>query len=66
MGTQSDIADKYYTHVGDAAQREAINAISGTIDNDSLKERTQKVLDLLDSKPKPTQELLNQIKNILK
>ena len=66
LGTQSDIADKYYTHVGDAAQREAINAISGISSHDTLKERVQKVLDLLDSKPEPTQELLNQIKNILK
>ena len=38
LGTQSDIADKYYTHVGDAAQREAINAISGVIENDTLKD----------------------------
>ena len=66
LGTDSDIADKYYTHVGDAAQREAINAIYGASSHDTLKERVQKVLDLLDSKPEPTQELLDQIKNILK
>lgn len=66
LGTDSDIADKYYTHVGDAAQREAINAIYGASSHDTLKERVQKVLDLLDSKPEPTQEILDQIKNILK
>jgi integrase len=66
LGTDSDIADKYYTHVGDAAQREAINAIYVASSHDSLRERIQKVLDLLDSKPEPTQELLDQIKNILK
>jgi integrase len=66
LGTDSDIADKYYTHVGDAAQREAINAIYGASSHDTLRERIQKVLDLLDSKPEPTQELLDQIKNILK
>ena len=66
LGTQSDIADKYYTHVGDAAQREAINAIYGASSHDTLKERVQKVLDLLDSKPEPTQEILDRIKNLLR
>ena len=65
LGTDSDIADKYYTHVGDAAQREAINAIYGASSHDTLKERVQKVLDLLDSKPEPTQEILDRIKNLL-
>ena len=66
LGTDSEIADKYYTHVGDAAQREAINAISGAIGNDSLKDRVQAVISLLDSKPEPTQEVLDQIGEILK
>jgi len=65
LGTESDIADKYYTHVGDAAQREAINAISGVIENDSLKDRVQRVIKLLESKPEPTQSVLDQIKQIL-
>ena len=65
LGTESDIADKYYTHVGDAAQREAINAISGVMENDSLKDRVQAVIKLLDSKPEPTQSVLDQIRKIL-
>ncbi len=65
LGTQSDIADKYYTHVGDAAQREAINAISGVMENDSLKDRVEAVIKLLDSKPEPCQSVLDQIKQIL-
>ena len=66
LGTESDIADKYYTHVGDAAQREAINAISGVMDNDSLKDRVQKVIQLLETKPEPTQDVLDLIEKILK
>ena len=65
LGTDSEIADKYYTHVGDAAQREAINAISGVMGNDSLKDRVEAVIKLLDSKPEPTQEVLDQIKRML-
>ena len=65
LGTQSDIADKYYTHVGDAAQREAINAISGISSHDTLKERVQKVISLLDSKPEPSQEILAKIRKML-
>ena len=66
LGTNSKITDKYYTHIGDAAQREAINAISGVIENDSLKDRVQRVINLLESKPEPTQSLLDQIENTLK
>ena len=65
LGTDSEIADKYYTHVGDAAQREAINAISGAIGNDSLKDRVQAVISLLDSKQEPPQEVLDQIRKLL-
>ena len=65
LGTQSDIADKYYTHVGDAAQREAINAISGVMENDSLKDRVEAVIKLLDSKPEPSQSVLDQIRKML-
>ena len=65
LGTNSKITDKYYTHIGDAAQREAINAISGVMENDSLKDRVQAVIKLLDSKPEPTQSVLDQIRKIL-
>ena len=65
LGTQGDIADKYYTHVGDAAQRDAINAISGGVGNSSLKDRVQSVLKLLKTKPTPTKSVLEQIENML-
>jgi len=65
LGTQSDIADKYYTHVGDEAQRQAINVISGVIGNNTLKDRVQSVIELLDSRPEPTQDVLDQIRKLL-
>ena len=66
LGTQSEIADKYYTHVGDAAQREAIMAISNTTSTETPAEkRIREALDLLRSNPSPTNELLEQLKNIL-
>ena len=66
LGTEGDIADKYYTHVGDAAQRQAINAITGVMENNSLKNRVQAVIKLLESKPEPTQNVLDIIENMLK
>ena len=66
LGTDSDIADKYYTHVGEDAQLLAINAISFNSSRNTLAERVQRVITLIDSNPEATQELLVQIKNMLK
>ena len=66
LGTDSDIADKYYTHVGEDAQLLAINAISFNSSRSSLAERVQRVITLIDSEPEVTHELLVQIKNMLK
>ena len=66
LGTDSDIADKYYTHIGEDAQLLAINAISFNSSRSSLAERVQRVIALIDSNPEATQELLVQIKNMLK
>ena len=65
LGTDSEIADKYYTHVGDAAQRQAINAISGTINQKSDRDKINEVLTLLKGNCKPTNELIEQIIQIL-
>ena len=65
LGTDSDIADKYYTHVGEDAQQLAINAISLNSSRSTLAERVQRVIALIDSEPEVTHELLVQIKNIL-
>ena len=66
LGTDSEIADKYYTHVGEESQRKAIEAIRGRGGEKSAQERIDEVLTLLDSNPKPTKELLNTITTILR
>lgn len=44
LGTESDIADKYYTHVDDASQLQAIAAISDTMRKVSPQEKIDKCL----------------------
>ena len=66
LGTDSEIADKYYTHVGDAAQKQAIEAISQSIGKKSAQEKIDEVLALLASNPEPTTDILDQIRNILR
>lgn len=65
LGTDSEIADRYYTHVGDSAQQQAIDAVSSAMQKQSPQDRIHKVLELLKSKPVPTEEVLNQIEKIL-
>ena len=64
-GTDSDIADKYYTHVGEEAQQQAIAAISDVKKQATLNDRIQQVIAILDSKPEPTQAVLDKIRQIL-
>ncbi len=65
LGTDSDIADKYYTHVGSEAQQQAIAAIEGIRQSKSPQARINDVVKLLDSKPKITKKLLTEIRSIL-
>ena len=66
LGTDSEIADKYYTHVGDESQRKAVEAIRSRSGEKSAQAKIDEVLSLLDSNPKPTKELLNTITAILR
>lgn len=66
LGTDSEIADKYYTHVGDESQRKAVEAIRSRSGEKSALAKIDEVLTLLDSNPKPTKELLNTIITILR
>ena len=66
LGTDSEIADKYYTHVGDESQRKAVEAIRSRSGEKSALAKIDEVLTLLDSNPKPTKELLNTITTILR
>ena len=65
LGTESEIADKYYTHVGNEAQEKAIAAISGTTFESPDKARIQQVLDFIGQKPLPLPDDLHQIREIL-
>ena len=66
LGTDSEIADKYYTHVGDESQRKAVEAIRSRSGEKSAQAKIDEVLNLLDSNPKPTKKLLNTITTILR
>ena len=65
LGTDSEIADKYYTHVGDSAQRQAVEAISGESQQKNLEKRVQQAIALIDSASEPTQNILQKIREIL-
>ena len=65
LGTDSEIADKYYTHVGDAAQRQAIEAVSLISGRKSAQEKINAALTLLSNSPKPTPQLLDKLRSIL-
>lgn len=65
LGTESDIADKYYTHVGGEAQRQAIAAISDTMRSKSPQDRIAEALLLLKSNQEPTSELWQELYRIL-
>ena len=65
LGTESDIADKYYTHVGGAAQQEAINAISNMGSAISPVTKLRRLAELLSTNPVPSDELLDAIRAIV-
>lgn len=65
LGTDSEIADKYYIHVGDESQRKAIEAISGRISEKSPQDKINDVLVLLNSDVKPSEGLIEKIKEML-
>ena len=66
IGTGSEIADKYYTHVSDESQRKAIEAISGK-KGISAQERIDQALQLLEENRAElsSHRLLQQVYGIL-
>jgi len=65
LGTDSDIVDKYYTHIGDEAQQKAIAAVAGEIGGKSDRDRIEEALALIrDSASEPV-DVLRQIVEIL-
>ena len=65
LGTDSDIADKYYTHVGEDAQQLAINAISDIRNGKSAQEKITAALALLNNNTEITSDLREQLIQIL-
>lgn len=61
LGTDSEIADKYYTHIGEEAQLKAIEAVTGT-EVSSAQERIRQALAFLAAlPPSPEREKLEAI-----
>jgi len=61
LGTDSEIADKYYTYIGDDAQEKAIAAISKGIAQPIADSQIQNALAVLKDAPN-SRELLEQLK----
>jgi len=65
LGTNSEIVDKHYTHIGEEAQEKAIMAISGSFTSVPDHERVSKALALIDvCKDKP--EIVIEIEKVLR
>ena len=67
LGTESEIADKYYTHVGDESQWKAIEAISNR-SNTSVQDRVEQALQLIEERPADlsSEDLIQRIYGILR
>lgn len=65
LGTNSEVIDKHYTHIGDEAQEKAIQAISGHFDAVSDREKIEQILELIE-KSKEKNKILQGIEEILK
>jgi len=65
LGTDSDIVDKYYTHIGEEAQEKAIQALSGTFASKSPQERINEALALINGAAKKS-KLVLQIEKVLR
>lgn len=67
LGTESEIADKYYTHVSDESQRKAVELISSR-DGNSTEDRIGQALKLLEENQASlaSNSLLQQVYNILR
>ena len=64
LGAHSEIIDDFYTHVGEEAQRAAIDTVSGSVEF-SPTSRIKKALEYIASIQEPSAELL-EIEKILK
>lgn len=65
LGADSEVVTKYYTHVGDEAQRQAIAAISGVNISSSAQSKIDEALAIINSSTASSDEILSQVKAIL-
>ena len=64
LGANSEIVDEFYTHIGEDAQRAAVEAIAGSADSTPLA-KIKRALEYISSIPEPSAELL-AVEKILK
>ncbi|MDD4181034.1 MAG: tyrosine-type recombinase/integrase [Victivallaceae bacterium] len=62
LGANSEIVDRFYTHVGEDAQRAAIDAISGGISHGSDRERIDRTLAYINELPNSSSEMAHIVK----
>ena len=65
LGADSEIVTKYYTHVGDEAQKQAIAAVSGVSLPTPAQNKIDEALALINSSTASSDEILSQVKSIL-
>ena len=65
LGADSEVITRYYTHVGDDAQRQAIAAVSGGYLPGSAQAKIDEALELINTSNAASAEILVQVKAIL-
>ena len=65
LGADSEIVTKYYTHVGDEAQKQAIAAVSGVSLPTPAQNKIDEALALINNSTASSDEILAQVKAIL-
>ena len=65
LGADSEIVTKYYTHVGDEAQKQAIAAVSGVSLPTPAQNKIDEALALINNSTASSVEILSQVKAIL-
>ena len=65
LGADSEIVNKYYTHVGDEAQRQAIAAVAGESSGRTAQQRINEALELIRTSTEPGDIILAKVKAIL-
>ena len=65
LGADSEIVTKYYTHVGDEAQRQAVAAVSGVNLPSTAQRKIDEALALINNSTVSSDEVLMQVKAIL-